>query len=190
MSYTELEFDTATQAGMDRLVFLLDMDAKGIAIPLSEIIDLEFGSRQDAFRRLIQESGLVTRPFSSPAELGQLVERSLRELAGTRRRISSGIQREGASRRPEPSKFVNPPPAVAPTWFQGRKVETQLLARYVTDPGIRVVTVVGRGGIGKTAMVCRLLKWVAPLIRRGFVSEACEVDGAGGVEGFLGCAHR
>jgi hypothetical protein len=25
------------------------------------------------------------------------------------------------------------------------------------------------------------LKWVAPLIRRGFVSEACEVDGAGGV---------
>jgi prolyl oligopeptidase len=34
------------------------------------------------------------------------------------------------------------------------------------------------------------LKWVAPLIRRGFVSEACEVDGAGGVEGFLGCAYR
>src|SRR5215467_490556 len=32
------------------------------------------------------------------------------------------------------------------------------------------------------------LKWVAPLIRRGFVSEAREVDGAGGVEGFLGCA--
>jgi len=34
------------------------------------------------------------------------------------------------------------------------------------------------------------LKWVAPLIRRGFVSEACEVDGAGGVEGFLGRAGR
>ena len=157
-SYTELEFDTATQAGLDRLVFMLDMDAEGIAIPPSEIIDLEFGSRQDDFRRRIQESGLVTRSFSSPAELGQLVERSLRELAGTRRRISSGIQREGASRKPEPSKFVNPPPAVAPTWFQGRKVETRLLARYVADPGIRVVTVVGRGGIGKTAMACRFLK--------------------------------
>ena len=37
-------------------------------------------------------------------------------------------------------------------------METGLLARYVTDPGIRMVTVVGRGGIGKTAMVCRLLK--------------------------------
>ena len=56
------------------------------------------------------------------------------------------------------SKFVNPPPATAPTWFQDRQVETGLLARYVTDPGIRLVTVVGRGGIGKTAMVCRLLQ--------------------------------
>jgi len=35
-----------------------------------------------------------------------------------------------------------------------------------------------------------MLKWVAPLIRRGFVSEPCEVDGAGGIEGLLGCAHR
>ena len=56
------------------------------------------------------------------------------------------------------SKFVNPPPAVAPAWFQDRQVETGLLARYVADPGIRLVTVTGRGGIGKTAMVCRLLE--------------------------------
>jgi len=40
------------------------------------------------------------------------------------------------------------------------------------------------------ARIARCLKWVAPLIRRGLVSEACEVDGAGGVEGFLGCADR
>ena len=56
------------------------------------------------------------------------------------------------------SKFVNPPPATAPAWFQDRQVETGLLAKYVTDPGIALVTVSGRGGIGKTAMVCRLLK--------------------------------
>ena len=47
----------------------------------------------------------------------------------------------------------------------------------------------GMGGIVRRALP-RVLKWVAPLICRGFVSEACEVDGAGGVEGFLGCAHR
>ena len=109
----------------------------------------------------MRESGLVKQSFDSPAKLGWLVERSLRELAETRRRMDSGLQREQVPAEPQPvraSKFVNPPPAVAPTWFQDRQVETGLLARYVTDPGIRMVTVVGRGGIGKTAMVCRLLK--------------------------------
>ena len=161
VSYTELEFDTATEAGLDRLVFLLDTDADDVGIPLSKLIDREFGARQDAFRRRVQDSGLTTQSFANPAKLGQLVERSLRELAETRRRIGSGIAREQVPAEPQPvraSKFVNPPPAIAPTWFQDRQVETGLLARYVTDPGIRLVSVAGRGGIGKTAMVCRLLK--------------------------------
>jgi tetratricopeptide (TPR) repeat protein len=161
VSYTELEFNTATDAGMDRLVFLLDTGAANVGIPLSGLIDREFGARQDAFRRRVQDSGLLTQSFADPATLGQLVERSLRELTGTRRRIGSGIAREQVPAQPQPvraSKFVNPPPATAPTWFQDRQVETSLLAKYVTDPGIRLVCVAGRGGIGKTAMVCRLLK--------------------------------
>jgi tetratricopeptide (TPR) repeat protein len=161
VSYTELEFDTATQAEMDRLVFLLDTNAESVGIPLSQLIDREYGDRQDAFRRKVRASGLTTQSFANPAKLGQLVERSLRERAETIRRIDSGIQREQVPAEPQPvraSKFVNPPPATAPTWFQDRQVETGLLARYVRDPGIRMVTVVGRGGIGKTAMVCRLLK--------------------------------
>jgi tetratricopeptide (TPR) repeat protein len=161
VSYTELEFDTATQAGLDRLVFLLDTAAADVGIPLSVSIDPEFGTRQDAFRRRVRESGLITQSFANPAKLGQLVERSLRDLADTRRRERSGIQREQVPAEPQPvrtSKFVNPPPALAPTWFQDRQVETGLLAKYVTEPGIAMVIVTGRGGIGKTAMVCRLLK--------------------------------
>ena len=161
MSYTELEFDTATEAGLDRLVFLLDTDADDVGIPPSRLIDREFGGRQDAFRRRVQDSKLVTQSFASPDALTLLVERSLRELADTRRRIGSGIRREKVPAEAQPVralKFVNPPPATAPAWFQDRRVETGLLAKYVTDPGIRLVSVVGRGGIGKTAMVCRLLK--------------------------------
>ena len=56
------------------------------------------------------------------------------------------------------SKFVNPPPAIGADLVSGPAGRDRLLARYVTDPGIRLVTVAGRGGIGKTAMVCRLLK--------------------------------
>ena len=99
VSYTELEFDTATEASMDRLVFLLDTDADDVGIPLSQLIDREFGDRQDAFRARVQDSGLTTQSFASPAKLGQLVERSLRELAETRRRIDSGIERRAGAGR-------------------------------------------------------------------------------------------
>jgi tetratricopeptide (TPR) repeat protein len=161
VSYTELEFDTATEAGLDRLVFLLDAGADQTGIPQPDEAELEFAARQDAFHRRVQDSGLHTRSFGSPADLGQLVERSLRELADTRGRISSGIQREQVPAEPQPvrsSKFINPPPTVAPTWFQGRKAETTLLAQYLASPDIRMVSLVGRAGIGKTALVCRLLK--------------------------------
>jgi tetratricopeptide (TPR) repeat protein len=157
VSYTELEFNTATEAGLDRLIFMLDTEAADVGIPLAQLIDREFGGQQDVFRDRVKDSGLVMQSFDSPAKLGQLVERSLRTL----QRIVSGITREQVPAEPRPvraSKFVNPPPAVAPSWFQDRQVETGLLAGHVTDPGIRLVSVVGRGGVGKTAMVCRLLK--------------------------------
>ena len=94
MSYTELEFDTAAEAGLDRLVFVLDTDADDVGIPPSALIDREFGTRQDAFRLRVQESGLTTQSFANPDALGQLVERSLRELAGTRRGTGGAGGRE------------------------------------------------------------------------------------------------
>jgi tetratricopeptide (TPR) repeat protein len=113
VSYTELEFDTATDGGLDRLVFLLDTEVGDVGIPLSRLIDREYGQRQDDFRRRVQDSKLTTRSFASPDTLQLLVERSLRELGDTRRRIGSGIQREQVPAEPQPvraSKFVNPPP--------------------------------------------------------------------------------
>jgi tetratricopeptide (TPR) repeat protein len=55
-------------------------------------------------------------------------------------------------------KFINPPPVIAPTWFQDRHVETRMLGDFLKDESLRLMTVVGRGGIGKSAMVCRLLR--------------------------------
>jgi Domain of unknown function (DUF4062) len=86
VSYTELEFDAATEVGLPRLVFLLDTEASDVGIPPSRLIDHEFGRRQAAFRHRVQNSGLVTQKFTDPASLGQLVERSLRELAAQDRR--------------------------------------------------------------------------------------------------------
>jgi hypothetical protein len=70
VSYTELEFDTATNAGLARLVFLLDTEAADVGVPVSALIDRESGTRQDAFRQRVRDSGLVTGSFASPAALG------------------------------------------------------------------------------------------------------------------------
>ena len=80
----------------------------------------------------------------------------------TEQSIAAGLERErqpakpvgGASR----TRFLNPPPAVAPTYFQNRHIETQLIGDFLKDESKRLMTIVGRGGIGKTATVCRVLK--------------------------------
>ena len=91
VSYTELEFDTATEAGLHRLVFLLDTDAADVGIPRVGADGCRSSAPgRTAFRRRVQECGLVTQSFADPATLGQLVERSLRELTEQRRRGDSG----------------------------------------------------------------------------------------------------
>jgi tetratricopeptide (TPR) repeat protein len=56
------------------------------------------------------------------------------------------------------TKFINPAPIIAPTYFQDRHVETNLIGDFLKNDARRLMTIVGRAGIGKTAMVCRLLK--------------------------------
>lgn len=157
ISYTELEYNTATDVAIPRLMFLLDTNAENLGIPLRELIDRQYGDRQDVFRAGIKNTA---RRFSNPGDLKYLVAHSLQEEL-TRQRINKAIQDE---KKPDtnvsirPSKFINHPPMTAPTWFRDRVVETRLVATWLTDPSIRMVTVMGRGGIGKTAMICRLLK--------------------------------
>jgi hypothetical protein len=90
VSYTELEFGAATQAGLDRLVFVLDTDADNLGIPAARLIDQDFGARQEAFRGRVRDSGLTVQSFANPDMLGRLVERSLRDLAEARRGAGGG----------------------------------------------------------------------------------------------------
>ncbi len=144
VSYTELEFDTATAAGLPRLVFLLDKTVADVGIPLDQLIDLKFGFRQEAFRRRVQASGLVTQSFTSPDELGRLVERSLRELAEARR-------------RPGPL----PPGSVLRVWniparnpgFTGRDgLLTAVRDRLLAGNRAVVQALQGQAGVGKTQL--------------------------------------
>jgi tetratricopeptide (TPR) repeat protein len=147
VSYTELEFDTATEAGLDRLMFLMDIGAANLGIPPSALIDREFGSRQDAFRGRVQASGLVLQSFSNPDMLGRLVAQSLQDLAKTRRRIDSGVQREpGPMARPTPAGAV---PRATP-YFTGRGELLARLREQLGKGGLVVLT--GMAGVGKTQL--------------------------------------
>ncbi len=76
--------------------------------------------------------------------------------------IAAGFERERQPERPAAgrarTKFINPPPGVAPNYFQDRAVENGIIADFLRDEGCRLMTVVGHAGVGKTALVCRLLK--------------------------------
>ena len=93
-------------------------------------------------------------------------ERVVADPQGAARRveesIAAGLERERKPEKPvggeARTKFINPPPGVAPTYFQDRYEENKLVAQFLRDESCRLMTVVGRAGIGKTAMVCRLLK--------------------------------
>jgi len=80
----------------------------------------------------------------------------------TKKNIEIGLERERQPEVPVATKaetrFINRAPLIPPTYFQNRHVETKFIGDFIGNDNMRLMTVVGRGGVGKTAMVCRLLQ--------------------------------
>ena len=109
--------------------------------------------------RIMEELAELDRRIE---EQQRMVETPRAVVEQTDGRIEAGMERERQPERPvvaaPRAKFVNPPPMSAPSYFQDRHVESELIGAFLREDGARLMSVVGRGGIGKTAMVCRLLK--------------------------------
>ncbi len=77
-------------------------------------------------------------------------------------RITGGVESERHPEKPVSgvtrARFINPPPGVAPNYFEDRYIETKLIGDFLKNDAQRLMTIVGRAGMGKTAMVCRLRK--------------------------------
>ena len=78
MSYTELEFKTATEAGIPRLMFLLDESAPlpASAITAGDPTELQ---RQFEFRQRVTDSGLLAHTFATPDQLEVSLLHSLQD---------------------------------------------------------------------------------------------------------------
>jgi tetratricopeptide (TPR) repeat protein len=137
-SYTELEFDTATEAGLPRLIFLLDEDA-AVPIPPARLLDADPGlqARQQAFRARVLDSGAMSGKFSSPEQLEFLLLRALQ-----------------TSRPPGESPEVagSAPGLPALPTLVGRDSEVAaLVAAWLATPP-EPVAVLGAPGIGKSTI--------------------------------------
>ena len=99
-------------------------------------------------RQITRQQAIVDNPLAAEQRVQQTIERGLERARKPAQPLT------GAT----PAKFINPPPLIAPTWFQDRHLETGLVGDFLKDQALRLMTIVGRGGIGKSALTCRLLR--------------------------------
>ncbi|HET9254516.1 MAG TPA: DUF4062 domain-containing protein, partial [Pseudonocardiaceae bacterium] len=74
LSYTELEFQEATEAGLPCLMFLLGKDIEGHRELFQ---DIEHGARQETFRTSLSERGITVGTVVSPEGLSEALYQAL-----------------------------------------------------------------------------------------------------------------
>jgi tetratricopeptide (TPR) repeat protein len=171
LSYTELEFETATQQGLPRLVFVLDTEAE-LPLPASQLIDPEHGERQRRFHRRLRESTATLFVIATPEDLELRLFVALTELAGGPRYAPRGTAVSGTS--------VAVPWGRLPDAVRGRD---ELVRSLLGRRGLTVL--VGMGGVGKSTVAAEVVRrrpdrdaqwWVsaadAPSLTGGLVTVA------------------
>src|SRR4051794_1802800 len=116
---------------------------------------------EQRMRAAERDIGLGTGEFQRRAGLDYRdAETELRELTGSGAR-SGSPPLTPASVGAQVLRTINLPPTSSLGTFQDRVSETARVGEFLDDPGARLLTVVGRAGVGKTAMVCRALDQIS-----------------------------
>ena len=160
-----IEFARGVDSGISQLrERITDLDSpKGVLDQLKHRLadayrDLR-RSKDDEAQRIQAEIDELKKQVEAQQKIVDNPEAAKKQ---TEQNIQSGLERERQPEKPvvlkTSTKFINPPPGIAPNYFQNRQVETIEIIKFLQDDAQRLMTIVGRGGVGKTAMICRLLK--------------------------------
>ena len=139
VSYTELEFETATEARLPRLVFMLDEDAV-LPFPAAKLLDGEcdLQARQRTFRERLLQAGIMMRKVASPKELELELLQALQESRPVSRTLTPSVRLA-----PRPAPLFGREELLA-------NLDALLSAGDAEVPP--VVALYGLGGIGKTSV--------------------------------------
>jgi tetratricopeptide (TPR) repeat protein len=149
LSYTELEFESASELGLPRLIFLVRERAAAL-LPVDQ--PAEHDARQEAFRQRLREAGVTVAWVASPADLELGLLHALSELLMDRRPRPTGGPLSSPSAAQLPSDIAD---------FTGRAQEVSDILGSL-DPEVlaggatRICAIAGKPGVGKSALAVHI----------------------------------
>lgn len=171
VSYSELEFEAAGEAGIPQLVFIIDEAAEG---PALLFLDPDYGARQGAFRTRLRNGSVTAEMVTSPDQLETAVLHALSSLPRSESRARDPRTEGSHDRADLEAHFIPRAHGVEPFgeltgwYFCGRaRVMAQIIGWLAepSDGDVRARLITGGPGSGKSAILGRLVVMSNPRLR-------------------------
>jgi tetratricopeptide (TPR) repeat protein len=194
-NYVDLRTDY--EAGLARTVERLHELEANYHQVLRDLIDAFAVAQREApdpkrFQPKLEELRAALQRWENPTTDRTRIERGMLE------QIAEFERRRERRRQRIHSKVIGQPPRDVTTLFKDRTEPRAIIGRALADPATRLVTIIGRGGMGKTALATKILRDIEDenwphtdqsLSVDGIVYESTRTNGITLERTFLDCAR-